>query len=101
MTEVLHNMSMQALNRENDNIFLDFENVTELAASIIVLLKQQNKKPLRINNSNKVEVDREVRSNYQFTFDLDPMEEIKEDIKNMIENNEKSEIPEDFVPPFP
>ena len=46
MTEVLHNMSMQALNRENDNIFLDFENVTELAASIIVLLKQQNKKPL-------------------------------------------------------
>ena len=46
MTEVLHNMSMQALNKENDNIFLDFENVTELAASIIVLLKQQNKKPL-------------------------------------------------------
>ena len=92
---------MQALNSENDNIFLDLENVTELAASIIVLLKQQNKKPLRINNSNKVEVDREVRSNYQFTFDLDPMEEIKEDIKNMIENNEKSEIPEDFVPPFP
>ena len=46
MTEVLHNMSMQALNSENDNIFLDLENVTELAASIIVLLKQQNKKPL-------------------------------------------------------
>ena len=29
------------------------------------------------------------------------MEEIKEDIKNMIENNEKPEIPEDFVPQFP
>ena len=26
MTEFLHNMSMQALNRENDNILLDFEN---------------------------------------------------------------------------
>ena len=94
MTKFLRNMSMQALNRESDNIFLDFEHVIELVTTIIVLIKQQHKKSLRINDSNKVEPDREIRANYQFTFNLDPMEEIKEDNKNMIENNEKPEIPE-------
>ena len=63
MTEFLHNMSMQVLNRENNNILLDFENVTNLVTSIIVLLKQQNKKSIQINDSNKVEVDKEINSN--------------------------------------
>ena len=64
------------------------------------MLKQQNKKSIQINDSNKVEVNKEINSNYQFTFNLDPMEEIKEDINNMIENNERPEIPEPFVSPF-
>ena len=97
MTEFLHNMLMQALNRGNGNILLDFENVTNLVTSIIVLLKQQNKKSIQINDSNKVEVDKEISSNYQFTFDLDPMEEIKEEINNMIENNKRLEMHEPFV----
>ena len=90
-------MLMQMLNRENDNILLDFENVANLVPSIIVLLKQQNKKSIQIIDSNKVEVDKDISSNHQFTFDLDPMEEIKEDINNMIKNNERPEMPEPFV----
>ena len=100
MIEFLH-MSMQALNREDDNILLDFENITDLVTNIIALLRQQNKKSQQINNVNKPEVDRQTNSNYQFTFDLDPMEEIEEDINTMIENNVTPEIPEDFVPLFP
>ena len=69
MTEFLQNMSMQALKRENDNTLLDFENITDLVTNIIALLRQQNKKSQRINNINKAEVDREINSNYQFTFD--------------------------------
>ena len=69
MTEFLQNMSMQALNREDDNILLDFENITDLVTNIIALLRQQNKKSQRINNVNKAEVDREINSHYQFTFD--------------------------------
>ena len=65
------------------------------------MLKQQNKNSIQINGSNKVEVDKEISSNYQFTFDLDPMEEIKEDINNMIKINERPETPESFVLPFP
>ena len=100
VTDFLHNMSMQALNRENDNILLDFENVRDLVTSIIVLLKQQNKKSIQINDSNKVEVDKEISSNCQFTFYLDPMEEIKEDANNMIKKNERPEMPKPFVSPF-
>ena len=58
MTEFLHNMLMQALNRENGNILLDFENITNLVTTIIVLLKQQNENSIQINDSNKVEVDK-------------------------------------------
>ena len=54
----------------------------------------------RINDINKAEADRQINSSYQFTFDLDPMEEIEEDINTMIENNIAPKIPEDFVPPF-
>ena len=91
---------MQALNREDDDILLDFENITDLVINIIALLRQQNKKSQRINDVNKAKVDRQINSNYQFTFDLDPMEEIEEDINTMVENNVAPKIPEDFVPPF-
>ena len=101
MTEFLHNMSMQALNREDDNILLDFENITDLVTNIIALLREQNKTLQEINDLNKAEVDRQINSNYQFTFDLDLLEEIGEDINTMTENNVTPEIPEDFVSPFP
>ena len=89
MTEFLNNLEMQALDRKNDNILLDFKKITELVTNIISLLRRQNKKSVQINNVNEAEVDRQINSNYQFTFDLDPMEEIEEDINAMIENNEK------------
>ena len=56
MTEFLHNMSMQALNRENDSILLDFEKIIDLVPNIIVLLRQQNKKSSQINDLNEIEV---------------------------------------------
>ena len=89
MTEFLNNLEMQALDRKNDNILLDFKKITELVTNMISLLRRQNKKSVQINNVNEAEVDRQINSNYQFTFDLDPMEEIEEDINAMIENNEK------------
>ena len=101
MTEFLHNISIQALNRGIDSIFLDFEHIANLVTSIIALLKQQNKKSFKINEKIKEEVSKEISSNYQFTFDLDPMDEIKEDIDLMIQNNERPEIPKSFVLPVP
>ena len=67
-TEILHSMSMQALKRKNDGIFLDFEHITNLVTSIIALLKQQNKKLLKINEKIKEKVNTEISTNYQFIF---------------------------------
>ena len=44
MTEFLHSLSMQALNRKNNNIQLNFEKAADLVTSVISLLRQQNKK---------------------------------------------------------
>ena len=43
MTEFLHNLPMQALNRENGNILLNFEKIADLVTSVISLLRQHNK----------------------------------------------------------
>ena len=74
MTEFLHNLSMQALNRENGNILLNFEMIADLVTSVISLLRQQNKKSIEINDINKAEVERQISDNCKFTFDLEPME---------------------------
>ena len=73
MTEFLYNLSMQALNRENGNILLNFEMIADLVTSVS-LLRQQNKKSIEINDINKAEVERQISDNCKFTFDLEPME---------------------------
>ena len=88
---------MQALNRKNDSIFLDSEHITNLVTSIIALLRQRNKKLLKIDEKIKEKVNTEISSNCQFIF----MDEIKEDIDAMFENNERPETPKSFVPPAP
>ena len=101
MTEFLHKLSMQALNRENSNILLRFEKIADIVTSVISLLRQQNKKLIEINDKNKAEVERQISDKSKFTIDLEPMEKIKQDINEMIIKNEEPEIPDDFVPPYP
>ena len=101
VTEFFYNLSMQALNRENGNILPNFERIANLVTSVISLLRQQNKKSIEIDDINKAEVGRQISDNYKFTFDLEKMEKIEQDIKKMIAKNEEPEIPEDFVPPYP
>ena len=101
MTEFLHNLSMPALNRENGNIQPNFEKIADLVTSVISLLRQQNKKSIDINNINKAKVEGQISDNYKFTFDLELMEKIEQDMNEMIAKNEELEIPEDFVSPYP
>ena len=60
MTEFLQNMSMQALNREDDNNLLHSGNITDLVTNIIAVLRQQSKKSQQINDVNKTKVDRQL-----------------------------------------
>ena len=44
LTEFLHNMSHQALNKDNDNIFIEFDRTDELIIELVsVLLDRDNK----------------------------------------------------------
>ena len=52
---------------------------------------------LKIDEKIKEKVNTEISSNYQFIF----MDEIKEDIDVMFENNERPETPKSFVPTAP
>ena len=50
LTEFLHNMSHQALNKDSDNIFIQFDRTAELIIELISVLLDRNNKSLNIAN---------------------------------------------------
>ena len=50
LTEFLHNMSHQALNKDNDNVFIQFDRTAELIIELISVLLDRNNKSLNIAN---------------------------------------------------
>ena len=80
LTEFLHNMSHQALNKDNDNTFIQFDRTTELIFELISVWLDRNNKNLNIaniiNNNNDDEIN-----DYRFTFDIPTEIEIQKDIE--------------------
>ena len=50
LTEFLRNMSYQALNKDNDNILMQFDRTVELIIDLISVLLDRNSKSLNITN---------------------------------------------------
>ena len=100
MTGFLHNMSMQALSKSNVNILHEFDKIVDLITNSIGLLQQRNRLSIKINEENNNEAI-ESRNNYRLYFELDPMEEIQENVDDMIKKDIIPEIPVDFIPPTP
>ena len=100
MTGFLHNMSMQALSKSNVNILHEFDKIVDLITNSIGLLQQRNRLSIKINEENNNEAI-ESRNNYRLYFELDPMEEIQENVDDMIKKDITPEIPVDFIPPTP
>ena len=48
LTDFLHNMSHQALNKDNNNIFIQFDRTAELIIELMSVLLDRNKKILNI-----------------------------------------------------
>ena len=76
-------MSHQALNKDNDNIFIQVDRTTELIIELISVWLDRNNENLNIaniiNNNNDDEIN-----DYQFTFDIPTEIEIQKDIKKKI-----------------
>ena len=99
MTKFLRNMSHQALNKENDEILLKFDRLSELKNELIDLCLDKSQASLDFVRNILDRVDQEI-NNYQFAFDISLAERIQDEVDKLISNDEKSpEIKPDFVPP--
>ena len=78
-------MPHQALNKDNDNIFIQFDRTTELIIELISALLDRNNKSINIANIINNNINDEI-NNYQFTFDIPTEIEIQQDMEKILKN---------------
>ena len=76
LSEFLHNMSHQALNKDNYNVFMQFDRTVELIKKLIFMLLDRNNRSLNPANAISNNINNE-KNDYQFTFDAPTEIEIK------------------------
>ena len=81
-TEFLHNMSHQALNKDNYNVFMQFDRKGKLTNELIFMLLDRNNKSLNIANAINNNVNIEI-NDYQFTFDIPTETETQKDMEDI------------------
>ena len=93
-------MSHQTLNKDNDNIFIQFDRTTELIIELKSILLDRNNKSLSIDNiinNNKIN---DKISDYRFPFDIPTEIQIEQGMEEIIKN--KKPLPTlhpPYVPP--
>ena len=91
LTEFLHNMSHKALNKDNNNVFTQFDRMAELILELIFVMLDRGNKILNIANVINDNTDNET-NNYQFTFD-DPTEiDIEKNMEDVLKNKKNTII---------
>ena len=96
LSEFLHNMSHQALNKDNCNVFMQFDRMTELTDELIFVLLDRNIRSLNIANVINNNINNEI-NDCQFTFDVPTETEIQKDMKEILTNPPTPPPP--YVPP--
>ena len=69
LTEFLHDMSHQTLNKDNYNIFMQFDRTAKLITQLIFVLLDRNNKSMNIASVINGNINNET-NDYQFTFDI-------------------------------
>ena len=96
LSEFLHNMSHQALNKDNCNVFMQFDRMTELINELIFMLLDRNIRSPNIANVINNNINNEI-NDCQFTFDVPTETEIQKDMKEILTNPPTPPPP--YVPP--
>ena len=89
-------MSHQALNKDNNNIFVQFDRKAELIIELISLLLYRNNESLNIANIINNNVNDEI-NNYRFTFDIPTEIEIQQDMEEILKKTPPT-LPPPYVP---
>ena len=78
-------MSHQELNKDNDNIFIQFNRTTEIIIELKSVLLNRNNKSLNIANNVNNNINDEI-NDYRFTFDIPTETEIQQDMEEILKN---------------
>ena len=94
-------MSHQALNKDIDNIFKQFDRTAELIIKLISVLLDRNNKSLNIANIINNNINDEI-NNYRFTFDVRTEIEIQLDMEEILKNKKTlpAPLPPNVSPPL-
>ena len=90
-------MSHEALNKDNNNIFIQFDRTPELIIELISVLLDRNNKSLYIANIINNNINDEI-NNYRFTFHIPTEIEIQQDMEEILKNKQTKKTP---TPPLP
>ena len=93
MTELLHNLSYQALNFENKKIKIKFDQVIRLSKNLKSLIRDVDRTPSNIKTITVEDVAIDETK--------DRIELMEEELVNNVLSGNKIEIPTDFQPPMP
>ena len=78
-------MSHQALNKDKNNLFIQFHKTAELIIELIFVMLDRNNKRLNIASIINYNINNEI-SDYQFTFDITTETEIQKDMEDILKN---------------
>ena len=78
-------MSHQALNKDNDYMFIQFDKTAELINELISVMLDRNDKSLNIANVINDNINNEINDN-RFTFDIPTETEIQKDMEGLLRN---------------
>ena len=96
MFEFLHNMFYQALNIENDEIFIKFKVIAQLINDINETLIERNNQSIQISDVMNTNILNEI-NNYEFIFDVRTEMEIQDNVDKMMKKATKPPSP---PPPY-
>ena len=92
LSDFLHNMSFQALSNENDNIYLNFDNVGELIIDILEGLLEKDQQSIVVATKRGENLKEELDQT-DFNLELPPELEIQEDFKKYAKKERRPSTP--------
>ena len=78
-------MSHQTLNKDNYNVFMQFDRTVELINELIFMLPDRNNRSLNIANTINNNINNEI-NDYRFTFDIPTETETQKDMEDILKN---------------
>ena len=89
-------MSHQALNKDNKNVFTQFDRTAELILELIFVMLDRGNKSLNIANVINDNTNNET-NNYQFTFDNPTETDIQKNMEDVLKNKKTPLSPPPYV----